>query len=344
MKQDELFMSRALELALKGGISVAPNPLVGAVIVHKNTIIGEGFHEFYGGPHAEVNAINSVENKSLLPESSIYVTLEPCAHFGKTPPCANLLIEHRLKRVFIAMRDPFSEVDGKGIELLTKAGIEVIVGILEKEAIQLNKRFLTFHVKKRPYITLKWAQTKDGFIAPESKETANVFWISSPLTQILTHAMRAHEQAILVGWKTVEADNPSLTTRAFPGPNPIRVIIDPNLQSNPKSIVYTDEHKTIVINKLKNEKQNNVQYIQLTQITLKSIVETLADQGIQSVIIEGGQNTLEQFIQHDLWDEALVIVGNSIIENGVKAPQLKKTPIHFQSCDSDKIYKYINKS
>ncbi len=243
MVSDEKYMLRALQLAGSGGVAVAPNPLVGAVIVLNNRIIGEGYHRQYGEAHAEVNAVNSVEDPSVLNEATIYVTLEPCSHFGKTPPCADLLVKHRFKRVVIAQIDPFAEVSGRGIERLRNAGIQVDCGILEEAAKELNKRFLTFHMKKRPFVTLKWAQTRDGFIDRDRSETnaKGIQWISQPETQVYTHHLRSTEQAILVGWKTVENDNPSLTTRAFHGKNPLRIVIDPQLKAPKNARLFTDE-------------------------------------------------------------------------------------------------------
>lgn len=326
MNSDEKYMQRALQLAKLGGVSVAPNPLVGAVIVHQDQIIGEGYHQKFGEAHAEVNAVNSVKDQTLLRESTIYVTLEPCSHFGKTPPCADLLVRSQFKRVVIAQIDPFSEVSGRGIEKLRNAGIQVDCGILEDEAKELNKRFITFHTKKRPFVTLKWAQTSDGFIDRDrSVQTqSGINWISQPETQVITHQLRTSEQAILVGWRTVLNDNPSLTVRAFTGTNPIRIVIDPQLQAPQDSTVFTDGLKTIVLNGKEEKVLGSVHYLRLQQFNPGAILSKLHELQISSVIIEGGAFTLTQFIESGLWDEALVIVGEHEFESGMKAPVLPK--------------------
>ncbi|AEA45290.1 bifunctional diaminohydroxyphosphoribosylaminopyrimidine deaminase/5-amino-6-(5-phosphoribosylamino)uracil reductase RibD [Fluviicola taffensis] len=344
MNLDEKYMLRALQLAKSGGISVAPNPLVGAVIVHNQQIIGEGYHQKYGEAHAEVNAVNSVKDKSLLSESTIYVTLEPCSHFGKTPPCADLLVHSQFKRVVIAQIDPFSEVAGRGIEKLKNAGIQVDCGILESEAKELNKRFITFHTKKRPFITLKWAQTKDGFIDRDRSQDKEIGinWISQPETQVITHQMRSTEQAILVGWKTIQNDNPSLTTRVFTGPNPIRIIIDPNLKAPKNATIFTDGLKTVVFNKTEEKTINSIQYVRLESIDSKSILRKLHELQINSVIIEGGAFTLTQFIDSSNWDEALIIVGENQFKTGIKAPILPQIPYKSIQFGKDKINYFKN--
>lgn len=327
MTSDEKYMLRALQLAKLGGNATKTNPMVGAVIVCNNEIVGEGYHQKYGEAHAEVNAVNAVKNPSKLKEATIYVTLEPCSHFGKTPPCADLLVKHLFKRVVIAQIDPFSEVSGRGVEKLKSAGIQVDCGVLEEQAKQLNKRFITFHTKKRPYITLKWAQTKDGFIDRDrSADTkAEINWISQPETQVVTHQLRSTEQAILVGWKTIQNDNPSLTTRSFTGENPLRIVIDPQLKAPKNAAVFTDGNKTIVFNHLENQETEAVRYIKLKNADAESICEALYQLNIQSVLIEGGANTLSRFIESGLWDEALVITANNEFRNGLKAPEIAKT-------------------
>lgn len=329
MTSDEKYMLRALQLAKLAGVETKSNPMVGAVIVLGDTIIGEGYHQKYGEAHAEVNAVNAVEDKSVLKDATIYVTLEPCSHFGKTPPCADLLIRHEFKRVVIAQVDPFSEVSGRGIEKLRNAGIQVDCGILEKEACELNKRFITFHTKKRPYITLKWAQTADGFIDPDRSGThqPGINWISQPETQVITHRMRSTEQAILVGWRTVQNDNPSLTTRAFKGPDPLRIVIDPHLQAPKDAAVFNDGLQTWVFNLLEERETNAVRYLKMNDLSPESILERLYRQHINSILIEGGANTLTRFIQSNLWDEALVISGKIEFKTGLRAPVLSKTPV-----------------
>ena len=339
---DNLFMQRCLDLASLASVSVAPNPMVGCVITHNNCIIGEGYHHYFGGPHAEVNAFNSVKEPFLLSESSVYVSLEPCSHTGKTPPCVDLLIKHRVKRVVIACQDPNELVAGKGISLLRAAGIEVTFGVLEREATLLNKRFFTYHLKKRPYVTLKWAQTIDGFIDKERTDSSQreINWISCPETQALIHHWRGEEQAILVGWKTVEHDNPSLTVREVSGENPLRIIIDSQLQMPLISKVYSDGDKTIVINKLKDAYVGNVQLLKLTQINTKTILAALYNMGINSVFVEGGSGTLQHFLIDGLWDETRLIVGNTKFNIGLKAPRMYGVPAKTYSFASDTIHHY----
>ena len=336
-------MLRALQLAALGGVSVAPNPMVGCVIVYNDQIIGEGYHKKFGEAHAEVNAVASVADKSLLAQATIYVTLEPCAHQGKTPPCANLIIQHHFKRAVIATVDPFSLVAGKGIELLKEAGILTVVGVKEQEAQALNKRFFTFHQKKRPYIILKWAQTLDGFIdAPRLNDTQEIRWISDPRTQLLTHQWRSEEQAILVGWKTIQNDNPSLTTRAFHGQDPIRIIIDKQLKAPINAVVFNDGKRTIVFNSLKTETTNAVSYIQLRDFNLENIFAACVSLGIASIIIEGGKHTIDSFIAANYWDEARVIVGNKTFNAGLKAPELNSKSTYSMQLGPDHIHFYHN--
>ncbi len=337
---DELFMQRALDLARIAGVAAAPNPMVGAVIVHKNAIVGEGYHQQFGGPHAEVNAVAAVKDQSILKESTIYVTLEPCAHFGKTPPCANLLVQHKFKRVVVATVDPHAKVAGKGIEILKKAGIEVTLGVLEKQARELNKRFFTFHQKSRPFILLKWAQSVDGFIdlPRDDSSKAEIRWISQPETQILTHTWRSQEQAILVGWKTIANDNPSLTTRAVSGPNPIRLIIDPELKAPKSALVFNDGDKTIVFTKKKQENKGNTEFNTLANCSVQEILHWCYHNSIASVLVEGGRFTTQGFIDSGLWDEARVIQGKNMFNEGTPAPQINKTPNSVEQFGLDTIY------
>ena len=309
---NEAYIARCIQLAKNGFGKVSPNPMVGCVIVHNGKIIGEGYHQNYGEPHAEVNAINAVKNVSLLKEATLYVSLEPCAHFGKTPPCADLIIHHQIPKVVIGCIDTFSEVSGKGIDRLRSKNVDVTVGILEKECMDLNKRFFTFHTKKRPYIILKWAQSKDGFIdklRTESSPTIN--WITQPETQQLTHLWRSQEDAILVGKNTVLNDNPSLTVRAIEGKNPKRFVLAKQEEISSNYAVCNNEAETHFIEAK----------------TAQEICDALYERNIQSVIIEGGKQTLETFISAKLWDEALVFTGNVLFEAGLKAPTLSKTPI-----------------
>jgi diaminohydroxyphosphoribosylaminopyrimidine deaminase/5-amino-6-(5-phosphoribosylamino)uracil reductase len=344
MNNDEQYMLRALQLAKLGGVSVAPNPLVGAVIVLNDEIIGEGYHQTYGEAHAEVNAVNSVTDQSVLAEATIYVTLEPCSHFGKTPPCADLLVKHRFKRVVIAQVDPFSEVAGRGIERLRKAGIRVDCGVLEKEAQELNKRFITFHTKKRPFVILKWAQTTDGLMDRDRSAglEKGIHWISQPETQVFTHQLRSTEQAILVGWKTVENDNPSLTTRAFSGPSPVRIVVDPRLKAPKDASVFTDGFPTIILNLLEDKEQGSLRFIRLADLQPQTILDTLYRNNINSVIIEGGANTLTRFLESGLWDEALVISGQSTFKSGLKAPAIPGNPSKTIRFGKDLLYYFQN--
>lgn len=339
-------MFRCLELAKNGLGNVAPNPMVGCVIVHNNKIIGEGYHQYYGKAHAEVNAIASVKNKALLSESTLYVNLEPCAHFGKTPPCADLIIKNNLKKVVIGCIDTYSEVAGKGIERLKNAGIEVVVGVLESESLALNKRFFTFHTKKRPYIILKWAETNDGFIDIDRncKERSNDIdnWITSPLSKKLVHKWRSEEAAIMVGTNTALNDNPQLNVREWTGNNPIRIVLDLNLRL-PKTLHLFDKTiPTLVFNYKKESVEKNLEFIQLnpTQPLLPQLVEVLHQKNILSVIIEGGATLLQSFITENLWDEARVFIGNKSFKKGLKAPNLNLSPVYQEKISDDVLLMY----
>ena len=315
------FMHRCLDLAQLGAADVFPNPMVGCVIVHDGKIIGEGYHQKYGEAHAEVNAINAVKHPELLPKSTVYVSLEPCAHYGKTPPCALLLIQKKVQKIVIGCRDSFAQVDGKGIELLKHAGIEVSVGILEEECIAVNKRFFTFHNKNRPFITLKWAQSKDGFFAPHANQ--GIHWITNESTQIFTHSLRAKEHAILVGINTVLIDNPSLDVRAIIGKSPIRIVIDSALkikESNKEIKLIQDKQPTIVLNASYEAQEGNVHYKAITPFTLDNCLIALHKMNILSILIEGGATTLNYFIAQGVWDEAFILHGQKNIENGIPAP------------------------
>ena len=341
---DIRFMQRCLDLAQLGSGYVAPNPMVGAVIVLNDEIIGEGFHQKYGEAHAEVNAINSVKDKSLLSEATIYVSLEPCAHHGKTPPCADLLVAHKFKRVVIGCVDSNELVAGKGIEKLQETGIEVTFGVLEKECKALNKRFFTYLNKQRPYIVLKWAQTQDGYIdLPREEEITErkINWISAPETQSLVHHWRSQEPAILVGWKTVEHDNPSLTVREVSGKNPLRVIIDSQLNMPQDSTVYTDGDRTVIINKIKTETIGNVELIKLNQINTKNILDVLYNLQISSVFVEGGSSTIQHFLVDGYWDEARVIVGKQTFGDGIKGPRISGTPDKTYKFAGDTVHHYF---
>ncbi len=326
MNPEEQYLSRCIELASNGLGYVAPNPMVGCVIVHDGLIIGEGFHQRFGEAHAEVNAINEVIQKhgvNILKQSHLYVSLEPCSHFGKTPPCADLLIQKNIPQVTIGCVDTFSEVSGQGIKKLKDAGIEVRIGILENECREINKRFFTFHEKKRPYIILKWAQSMDQFIAPANATIENRR-ISNDYSHKLSHKWRSEEQAILVGANTVKADNPRLTVRDLSGRNPIRIVIDSADMVDASSNVYDDDAPTIIFSGTKNLKKNDTEWIAIdfSKNTLHSILDVLHKRNIQSVIVEGGRITHQHFIEQNLWDEARIFIANKFINEGVKAPQI----------------------
>jgi diaminohydroxyphosphoribosylaminopyrimidine deaminase/5-amino-6-(5-phosphoribosylamino)uracil reductase len=337
-------MKRCLELALNGLGNVAPNPMVGCVIVHNDTVIGEGYHQKYGEAHAEVNAIASVVDKSLLAESTVYVSLEPCSHHGKTPPCSDLLIAHKVKRVVVACLDTNPLVAGKGIEKLRAAGIEVFTGIIEAEARKINKRFFTYHEKKRPYIILKWAQTKDGFISKISPFTKEENWITNNESKKLVHIWRAQEQAILVGTTTALLDNPALTVRLTEGKNPLRILIDKDLKVPTTNAIFSNEAETIVFTSKNQASQNNITYHQIdfTRDINAQILNYLHDKKIISLIIEGGAHTLQSFINKGLWDEARIFTGNKYFKSGIKAPIIPSTISPVQMIGDDELHVLVN--
>jgi len=325
--------------------------MVGCVIVNDNKIIGEGYTSAYGGNHAEVNAINSVENKSLLQDSTIYVTLEPCSHFGKTPPCSNLIVEHKIPNIVIGCVDDNPEVAGKGIKKLKDSGCQVTVGVLEAECKQHHKRFFTFHNKKRPYIILKWAETADGFIAPEHRDETKPVWITSEISRQLVHKWRAEEQAILVGTNTVLQDNPNLTVRHWTGQNPIRVVLDRELKLPKDLNIFNDEAETLVISEklevgsLKQEVENlKTEYCTLNTeyLIAQQICTILYNKNINSIIIEGGSKTLQTFIDENLWDEARIFTGNIQFKKGVNAPRFSGQLISEEKILDDVLKIYNN--
>ncbi len=325
MDNHEQYIARCIELAKNGFGTTYPNPMVGSVIVYNGEIIGEGWHQKAGEPHAEVNAIHSVKNPSLLDKATIYVSLEPCSHFGKTPPCCDLIIKNKIPNVVIGTVDSNIKVAGNGIKRLQEAGINVVVGVLEKECYELNRRFFTFHEKKRPYIILKWAQTQDSFIAPLEKEELKPVWITSIQSRQLVHKWRTEEQAILVGTQTVIDDNPQLNARDWEGNNPIRIVIDQRNRIPKTAHVWDNKIKTIVFsneNSIPSSTNTIVEVIDFQQNIAPQIVEKLYQHQIQSVIIEGGAQTLQTFIDATLWDEARIFIGNSTFGTGKKAPVL----------------------
>lgn len=321
-KLDEIFMQRALQLAGYGKPTVSPNPMVGCVIVLDGKIIGEGLHRKAGEPHAEVLAIQSVENTDLLKNATAYVTLEPCAHYGKTPPCAELLVEKQLRKVVIGTVDPNPLVAGKGIEILKRAGIEVETSVLEKECLEINKAFFTFMQKKRPFIILKWAQTSDGFIARENFDSK---WISNPLSRQLVHKWRTEIDAILVGKNTVQFDNPQLTARDWSGKSPIRLVIDHQLNLNRELKIFDGEQKTILFHSKEKEiEKKGVELVQLNNDDfLSEMLNYLHQEKFQSILVEGGAQTIQSFIDAGLWDEARIFIAPVSFEKGIKASELK---------------------
>jgi len=333
VKIHEKYIKRCIEIAKNGLGTTRPNPMVGCVIVHKNTIIGEGFTSPYGGNHAEVNAIESVKDKALLKKATLYVTLEPCSHFGKTPPCSDLIIKYDIPNVVIGIIDSNSKVSGQGIAKLKAAGCHVIMNVLEEECKQHHKRFFTFHNKKRPYIILKWAQTVDGFIAPESKNEKKPIWITNEYSKQLVHKWRAEEQAILIGTNTAIEDNPSLTTRHWKGTNPIRIVIDRTNKLSKTLNVFDNNSETIIIS------EENINF---NQPIAEQICDILHANNINSVIIEGGRQTLQTFIDENIWDEARVFTGNKTFNNGVEAPKLKGRLISKEQILNDSLKIYIN--
>ena len=316
---DESYMHRCLQLAALGLGQTSPNPMVGAVIVHHDIIVGEGYHHRCGEAHAEINAINAVKDKALLKECTLYVNLEPCSHFGKTPPCADAIIRYGIPKVVIGSIDYHDKVNGAGVCKLREAGVEVVENVCREECEELNKRFFTFHRKHRPYVTLKWAQTRDGYMdIDRSNSNTATYWITNPALKVLTHKWRSEEDAILVGYRTMKNDQPQLTTREYPGKNPQRFVM---------------QHGEEIISSLP--------YTPLSD-DAKEAVEKLYDLNIQSVIIEGGKKTLEKFMEADLWDEARILVGNQTWGKGLPAPELPGVPEKTVTID-DNLLMYVRR-
>ena len=339
-------MARCLELAKRGQGNVAPNPMVGAVLVHDNTIIGEGFHQKYGGPHAEVNCINDALQTApqLVASSTLYVSLEPCAHFGKTPPCADLIVKHKIPKVVIACRDSFAEVNGRGIEKLKDAGIEVVECIMHTEAIELNKRFFTFHSFKRPYIILKCAQTNDGYVASNDGKR---LLITNEITNRLVHKWRSEEAGILVGVNTAIVDNPILDNRNWYGNAPVKIIIDPQLKYTHELKLFQQGEKTIILNRVKEEEDGRSQFIKIySDHILSESLKRLFEKNVQSILVEGGSYTLQSFIDAGIWDEARIITNTKLlISSGLSAPLLsggEKTAEQFIFNDRIEFFKNRN--
>lgn len=342
----EKYMRRCLELAQNGVGRSYPNPLVGSVIVCNKQVIGEGWHKKAGGAHAEVNAIKAVKEKTSLAKATIYVNLEPCSHYGKTPPCSNLILQTGIRKVVIGSVDPFAEVSGRGIKKLLAAGCEVVVGVLEEECRRINARFFTFHLKNRPYIILKWAQSADGFLSPKSQsKSREPFWITNNFSRQLVHKWRAEEQAILVGTGTAVQDNPKLNTRLWKGNDPLRLVLDRSHRIPRNSFLLDGKTKTIVFCEAgaSSEPQENLTYEELDfgKPIIPQLCANLYQKGLQSVIIEGGGRTLQSFISENTWDEARVFTGSGNLVDGTKAPEFSgklNSKIDLLS-DQLKIYK-----
>lgn len=339
MSEHTLYMARCLELAQSGAPHARPNPLVGALLVHRGNIVGEGYHRKYGGPHAEVHAIASVSDAELLRSCTLYVNLEPCSHHGKTPPCAELIVRSGIPRMVVAQIDPNPLVAGRGIAMLREAGVEVVTGILESEAYALNAAFNTWHEKGRPYVVLKWAQTADGYMdIDRSGGATGVHWISHPDVQKLVHRWRSECAAILIGARTVHHDNPSLTVRAWSGPQPMRVVLSPSGHLPKGATIRTDGMPTLVLSHCENRYPEPVKQLVLQSDThlAKATLEALYREGLQSVLIEGGRRTLELFIESGQWDEARIITSPRRMHSA-SAAHTKAPVIHGKTIDS---YRY----
>ncbi|WP_422079755.1 bifunctional diaminohydroxyphosphoribosylaminopyrimidine deaminase/5-amino-6-(5-phosphoribosylamino)uracil reductase RibD [Ulvibacterium sp.] len=345
----ERYMRRCIQLAKNGLGTTAPNPMVGCVIVHQDKIIGEGFTSPYGGPHAEVNAIEAVRDKSLLREATLYVTLEPCSHFGKTPPCADLIIKHTIPKVVVGILDPHDKVSGRGVERLRNAGCEVVLGILEGACRQHHKRFLTFQEKARPYIILKWAQTLDGYIAPDKSvrnEDPEPYWITNTHSRQKVHQWRSEEQAILVGNQTVLEDNPRLDVRHWHGKSPLRVVLDKNLKIKKDFHILDGSIPTLILTTVTDSSRyvEGILYevLDFSANLAEQICDVLHKHQILSVLVEGGAQTLQTFINSGLWDEARVFTGTRTFTNGIAAPKLSGSLLQTESIHTDTLHTYQN--
>lgn len=345
MNSNQKYIQRCIQLAKNGLSTTYPNPMVGCVVVYNDNIIGEGWHYQAGKPHAEVNAINSVSDKSLLPKATIYVSLEPCSHFGKTPPCADLIINSGIKKVVIGTIDPFAKVAGNGVKKLKDAGCKVTVGVLEKECNELNKRFFTFHNKKRPYIYLKWASSADGFLSPKQKNREPV-WITNTYSKQWVHKLRANEQAILIGTETAIKDNPKLNTRLWHGNCPLRVILDLNNRISKDSHIFDESERTLIISSEEDKViSSNLFYIKITkeQSLVEQICRILHRLKIQSLIVEGGAKMLQTFIDANLWDEAFLFSNKkTYFKEGTKAPYITSKTIQYKQINTDILTHYTN--
>ena len=334
-------MQRCVELASLGLGKTYPNPIVGCVIVHEDKIIGEGWHQKAGGPHAEVHAVNSVDDHSLLCSATLYVSLEPCAHYGKTAACVDLILKHSIPRVIIGCEDPFVKVSGRSIRKLREAGVEVISGILEKKCKESHKRFFCLHTNQRPYIILKWAQSADGFIAPTDQSKGKPVWLTSQDAKTLVHKWRTEEASILVGRRTAEMDNPSLTARKWKGNQPLRLVIDPELTLSKDLHIFDDRSETWVFSKKMKKNNSTNKFIRIPfEFTLQEIMGILHKENISSVMIEGGRETLQNFIKQNLWDEARIFYSPKELSFGVSAPKIVGTLLCEENISSDKLKTY----
>jgi diaminohydroxyphosphoribosylaminopyrimidine deaminase/5-amino-6-(5-phosphoribosylamino)uracil reductase len=346
LNRDEIYIKRCLELAAKGQGMTRQNPMVGAVVVYQDKIIGEGYHINFGGPHAEVNALNSVREKRLITRSSLYVNLEPCSHFGKTPPCTTLIRDLGIPRVVIGTMDPNPRVNMGGYNFLRDHGIEVNMGVCEEECRYLNRRFFTFHEKKRPYVILKWAQSVDGFmdILREPGHRTGTNWISNETSRILVHKWRSEEAAIMSGTNTVLTDDPELTVRHWPGDSPVRVIPDKNGRLSDNLKIFNGKSQTLVFISTYKADAGNIHYINggKDSFTPYNFMQELYKLDIQSILLEGGPSLLNSFIEAGLWDEARIITGNVKFTDGIKAPALKSGPADILSLCGDVLELYFN--
>jgi len=345
MSRDEIYMKRCFELAWKGIGLTRSNPLVGSVIVHEDRIIGEGYHHEYGGPHAEVNAIRSVKDRSLLPESTLYCNMEPCSHYGKTPPCADLICNKKIGRVVVANQDPNPSVNGRGLSFIRETGVEVVTGCLEDEGYKLNRRFFHFHEKKRPYVILKWAQTSDGFldVIREPGDPRGTNWITSELCRTLVHKWRSEESAIMVGTNTIITDDPMLNLRRWGGVNPVRVTIDRRGRLSPDSRILDGSQETLVFTGVPGKYSGKTRSVPVDpSYDLQDLMEELSDSRILSVFVEGGGQLLSSFIESGLWDEARVFTGKVAFSQGVKAPELDRDPVEQLNFSNSSLAVYEN--
>ncbi len=343
---DALFMKRCFELAQKGKGQTAPNPMVGALLVHNGRVIGEGWHHKYGEAHAEVDCLGSVadSDRHLVPESTMYVTLEPCAHHGKTPPCAHRLVQEGIKKVVVANNDPFEQVAGRGFEILRQAGITVATGLGEAEGLWVNRRFFCYHKQQRPYIILKWAQTEDGYIAPADMGR---FQITNSYSQQMVHKWRTEEGAIMVGTTTALNDNPQLTARLWQGSQPLRVVLDRQLRVPAANAIFDAAAPTWVFNETKHEAGGNVEWVKAAfgSTLLDEVLGRLYDNKILSLIVEGGAQLLDSFISQGLWDEARVFTGDKLLKYGINAPKLEHSGKAFSTqLGNDRLAVYVNGS